>query len=121
MNITLYHNPQCSKSRQALSILQEKDVTLTIIDYLKTPLTVVELAALAQKLRLTPREFMRQHEAIYETENLADPILTHDALLQAIVKHPRLLERPIAVTHDRAVIGRPPENVLTLLWSKNIR
>lgn len=111
----LYHNPQCSKSRQTLTLLQEKGVDVTIVEYLKTPLTVDELESVAQKLGLEPRQFMRHGEAEYQAENLADENLTRQDLLEAIVKHPRLLERPIAVTETKAAIGRPPENVLALL------
>lgn len=113
MKITLYHNPQCSKSRQTLALLQEKGVAVSIIDYLKTPLTVAELEIIAQKLDLEPRQFMRQGEPEYE--NFATENLTRQALLEAIVKYPQLLERPIAVTETKAVIGRPPENVLAFL------
>lgn len=109
----LYHNPQCSKSRAAFALLQEKGVVVQIIEYLKTPLTVAELENVAQKLNLEPRQFMRHGEAEYA--NVADENLTREELLEAIVKHPCLLERPIAVTQTKAVIGRPPENVLTLL------
>jgi arsenate reductase len=113
MKITLYHNPQCSKSRQTLALLQEKGVAVSIIDYLKTPLTVAELEIIAQKLDLEPRQFMRQGEVEYES--FADEKLTRQALLESIVKYPQLLERPIAVTETKAVIGRPPENVLAFL------
>lgn len=109
----LYHNPQCSKSRQTLTLLQDKGVKVTIIEYLKTPLTVAELESIAQKLNLEPRQFMRHGEAEYES--VTDENLTREELFAAIVKHPRLLERPIAVTQTKAAIGRPPENVLTLL------
>jgi arsenate reductase len=109
----LYHNPQCSKSRQTLALLQEKGVDISIIEYLKTPLRVEELEILAQKLGLEPRQFMRHGEAEYE--NIANENLTRQELLEAIVKYPRLLERPIAVTETKAAIGRPPENVLALL------
>ncbi len=115
MKITLYHNSQCSKSRQTLALLQEKGVDVSIIEYLKVPLTIAELEIIAQKLDLEPRQFMRQVEAEYKTENLAAEDLTYQDLLEAIVKHPRLLERPIAITEKKAVIGRPPENVLALL------
>ncbi len=111
----LYHNPQCSKSRQTLALLQEKGVEVSIIEYLKTPLTVSELEIVAQKLDLEPREFMRLNESEYQTENLANESLTRQDLLEAIVKYPHLLERPIAVTETKAAMGRPPENVLTLL------
>jgi arsenate reductase len=109
----LYHNPQCSKSRATLALLQEKGVEVSIIEYLKTPLIVADLDNIAQKLGLEPRQFMRQNEAEYE--NFADENLTREQLLEAIVKFPHLLERPIAVTDKKAAIGRPPENVLTLL------
>jgi arsenate reductase len=113
MKITLYHNPQCSKSRQTLTLLQEKGVEVSIIDYLKTPLTVAELDVIAQKLDLEPRQLMRHGESEYK--EFADANLTRQELFEAIVKTPRLLERPIAVTETRAVIGRPPESVLALL------
>ncbi len=113
MKITLYHNPQCSKSRQTLALLQENGVDVSIIDYLKTPLTIAELEVVAQKLDLEPREFMRHGESEYES--FADENLTRQELLEAIVKYPCLLERPIAVAEMKAAIGRPPENVLALL------
>jgi arsenate reductase len=113
MKITLYHNPQCSKSRQTLALLQENGVVVSLIEYLKTPLTIAELETLAQKLGLEPRQFMRHGETEYK--NVADENLTCEELFEAIVKYPRLLERPIAVTETKAVIGRPPENVLALL------
>lgn len=111
----LYHNPQCSKSRQTLTLLQENGVDVSIIEYLKIPLTVDELEIVTRKLDLEPRQFMRHGEPEYQTENLSNENLTRRELLEAIVKHPRLLERPIAVTETKAVIGRPPENVLALL------
>jgi arsenate reductase len=115
MKITLYHNPQCSKSRQTLTLLQENGVEVSIIEYLKEPLTVAELENVARKLDLEPRQFMRHGEPEYQTENLANENLTRQELLEAIVKTPRLLERPIAVTETKAALGRPPENVLALL------
>lgn len=111
----LYHNPQCSKSRQTLTLLQENGVDVEIIEYLEMPLTLTELESVAQKLDLEPRQFMRHSESEYQTENLANEDLTRQELLEFIVKYPRLLERPIAVTETKAAIGRPPENVLILL------
>ena len=113
MKITLYHNPNCTKSKRTLALLQEKGVEVSIIEYLKTPLAVEELEIIAQKLGLEPREFMRHSETEYG--KVADENLTRHELLDAIANHPRLLERPIAVTDTKAVIGRPPENVLVLL------
>lgn len=111
----LYHNPQCSKSRQTLALLQENKVDVCVIEYLKVALTVGELEDVAQKLGLEPRQFMRQNEAEYLNQNLDNENLTRQELLEAIVRFPHLLERPIAVTKTKAVIGRPPENVLALL------
>jgi arsenate reductase len=115
MKITLYHNPHCSKSREALKILQENGIEVSIIDYLKTPLSLSELESIAQKLNMHPRQFMRTNEAVYKTEELANTTLTNIDLFQAIINHPRLLERPIAVSQNSAAVGRPPENVLALL------
>lgn len=98
-----------------MRILQEKGIEVSIINYLSTPLTLSELESLANKLNLEPRQFMRQNELIYQTENLADDRLTSSELFQAIIAHPRLLERPIAVSSTSAIIGRPPEHVLALL------
>lgn len=106
----LYHNPQCSKSRQLLTLLQENGVNVSIVEYLKAPLTVEELETMAQKLNLEPRQFMRQGESEYE--NFVAENLTRQELFEAIVKYPRLLERPIAVTETKAVIGRP----LRMCW-----
>ncbi len=107
----LYHNPQCNKSRQALTLLQENDVDVTIMEYLTTLLTVEELDILARKLDLEPRQFMRYGEPEYQ---FASEHLTRQELLEVIVKSPCLLERPIAVTETKAVIGRPPKKVLAL-------
>ena len=115
MKITLYHNPQCSKSRETLKLLQEKDVEVIIIEYLKKPLTLSELESISQKLNMQPRQFMRTQEDAYKTENLADATLSNKDLFQAIINHPRLLERPIAISQNSAAVGRPPENVLALL------
>lgn len=109
----LYHNPNCSKSKSTLALLQEKGVNVSIIEYLKTPLSVEELDVIAQKLGLEPRQFMRHGEVEYES--VASENVTREELFEAIVKYPNLLERPIAVTETKAVIGRPPENVLALL------
>jgi len=115
MKITLYHNPHCSKSRETLKILQEKGVELIIIEYLKNPLTLSELESISQKLNMQPRQFMRKNEDAYKTGNLADATLSNKDLFQAIINHPRLLERPIAISQNSAAVGRPPENVLVLL------
>jgi len=115
MRVTLYHNPRCSKSRQTLQLLEDNGVTPTVIEYLKTPPSIEELNSLLTLLNLQPRELMRTKEAEYTEKQLDNVNLTRDELIAAMVATPKLIERPIAVTDDKAVIGRPPENVLTLL------
>lgn len=111
----LFHNPRCSKSREALALLQERGVTPAVREYLKTPLSLAELRQLRALLGLPARELLRSGEEEYAQLELARPELSEDALLQAIAEHPRLLQRPILVRGERAVIARPPERVLDLL------
>lgn len=113
--IRLYHNPRCSKSREALKLLQDAGADVEIVDYLKTPPGPDELDHLLTLLALEPRELMRQKEEEYQALHLDDVTLERRHLITAMVDHPRLIERPIAVQGERAVIGRPPERVLTLL------
>lgn len=112
--ITLYHNPRCSKSRAALALLEERGLDVELIKYLKTPPDAARLHRLAGRLKLPVREMMRRNEDIYRELGLDDPALDDAALLRAIAEHPILLQRPIAVCGEQAVIGRPPENVLKL-------
>ncbi|MBE8191775.1 MAG: arsenate reductase (glutaredoxin) [Alphaproteobacteria bacterium] len=111
---TLYHNRRCSKSRQALQLLQAANIDLTIIDYLTTPPDLKTLRSLQKMLSLPIRDLMRPKEALYKTLALANTTDEQD-LLKAICAHPILLERPIFIYKDKAVIGRPPENVLDIL------
>lgn len=115
IEVTLYHNPRCSKSRAARALLEERGVALTVIEYLETPLDVPGLRAVLARLGIDARQLLRTGEPEYQALLLDDPKLDDDALLAAIAAHPRLLERPIAVRGERAVIGRPPERVLELL------
>jgi len=115
MAVTIYHNPRCSKSRQALKLLEERGVDLNIVEYLKTPPDARELGRLLDLLGLEPRALMRTGETAYKENNLDDPALTAEQLISAMVEHPILIERPIAVAGDRARIGRPPENVLDIV------
>lgn len=112
--VTIYHNPRCSKSRQTLELLQQNGVEPTIIKYLETPPSQTELKQLLQKLGLSPRELMRTKEAVYKELNLADES-SDDVLITAMVNNPKLIERPIVVKDDTAVLGRPPENALELI------
>lgn len=109
----IYHNPHCSKSRQTLALLEENNIKPKVIEYLKTPPTTAELTSLLKKLQLTLQEIVRKKEALYKELSLQDK--SDKDLLTAISEHPKLLERPIVVHQQRAVIGRPPENVLALV------
>ena len=112
---TIYHNPRCSKSRQTLGLLQEHGVEPDIVEYLETPLSAGELESLLTKLGIGARELLRKGEAVYKDNGLADGALGEDKLIAAMVAHPKLIERPIVTCGDRAVLGRPPENVFELL------
>lgn len=114
-DLTLYHNPRCSKSRGALELLEARGLQPTVVRYLETPPTAAELTALLAKLKLSARELLRTGEYEYKALNLADASLTEAQLIAAMVEHPKLIERPILIAGDKAVIGRPPERVLELL------
>jgi len=114
-DLTLYHNPRCSKSRGALELLQDRGLTPTVVHYLETPLDATQLKALLAKLGIGARQLLRTGEDEYKQLNLADPQLSEAQLIAAIAEHPRLMERPILVAGDKAIIGRPPENVLEIL------
>ncbi|MCV4290000.1 arsenate reductase (glutaredoxin) [Pseudomonas capsici] len=114
-DLKLYHNPRCSKSRGALELLQARGLTPDIVLYLETPPDAAQLRALLTKLGIGPRQLLRSGEDDYKALNLADPSLSDEQLIAAMVSHPKLIERPILVAGDKAVIGRPPENILELL------
>ena len=111
----LYHNPRCSKSRGALEILSERGIEPTVVRYLETPLDAAAISVLLGKLGIGARELLRKGEDEYRELNLADASLSEEALIEAMASHPKLIERPILIVGDRAVIGRPPERVLELL------
>ncbi|TLX63889.1 arsenate reductase (glutaredoxin) [Stutzerimonas nosocomialis] len=113
--LILFHNPRCSKSRGALELLQARGLAPTLVQYLDTPPSRDELKALLGKLGMRPRELLRTGEEHYRTLGLADPSLDDDRLIDAMVEHPKLIERPILIVGDKAVVGRPPERVLELL------
>jgi arsenate reductase (glutaredoxin) len=115
--VTIYHNPRCSKSRAALALLQEHDVPLRVVEYLKTPLSRAQLKTLRQQLRLEPARWIRKAEAEFRSAGL-DANSSEEDLLDAMAAHPILIERPIAVRGQRAVVGRPPERVLELVGKK---
>ena len=115
MNVKIYHNPRCSKSRQTLQLLQEQDVDVEIIEYLKTPPSAAELSDILQKLDMEPRTLMRKNEAEYKATGMDNTGLTKDELIKGMVATPKLIERPIVLANDKAAIGRPPESVLEIL------
>ncbi|MEN8175048.1 MAG: arsenate reductase (glutaredoxin) [Pseudomonadota bacterium] len=115
MSVKIYHNPRCSKSRQTLQLLRDEGIEPEIVEYLKTPPDKKTLERLLKLLHLEPRELMRRKEKEYRELGLDDPELARDALIQAMLDHPRLMERPIVVKGRSAALGRPPEQVLDIL------
>jgi arsenate reductase len=113
-DITIYHNPRCSKSRQALELLQENNISPEIILYLEQTPSKKELKAVLGKLVMSARDLVRTSEEAYKALDLSNPDLSDDQLLDAMINEPKLIQRPIVVAGSRAVIGRPPENVLDL-------
>jgi arsenate reductase len=113
--LTLYHNPRCSKSRAALSLLEERGLQPNIIRYLDTPPTRAELVSLLQKLQLPARQLLRRGEDEYQMLGLDNPDLSEEQLIDAMLQAPKLMERPVLVVDGRAVIGRPTERLLEIL------
>ena len=112
--VTIWHNPRCSKSRAALAILEENGVTLSEVRYLETPPTKSDIITVLAALAMEARDIVRKGEAVYKSLNLSADS-TNEEILNALVENPILIERPIIISGDRAVIGRPPENVKSLL------
>ena len=114
-DLTLYHNPRCSKSRGALELLEARGLTPTVVRYLETPLDAAQLERLLGKLGISARQLLRTGEDEYKDLNLADESLSQAQLIAAIAAHPKLMERPILEAGAKAVIGRPPEKILEIL------
>jgi arsenate reductase len=116
MPVKIYHNPRCSKSRATLKLLQERGIEPEIVKYLETPPDASELADIIRMLGLSSaRELMRKKEKEYKELGLDNPELSEEELIEAMVRHPRLIERPIVISNGKAAVGRPPENVLSIL------
>ena len=115
MDAVIYHNPRCSKSRRTLELLRSNDVEPEIVEYLRTPPTRERLEEILALLEVGPRDLMRTSEPAYRENGLNDAGLTDYDLIQAMLRHPILIQRPIVVAGGRAAIGRPPENVLDIL------
>ena len=111
--LTIYHNPRCSKSRQTLQLIEEKNADVTVVEYLKTPLTKAQITVLQEQLGVNVIEMMRTKETEFKEQGLKGA--DDNTLLDAMVNTPKLIERPIVSDGAKAIIGRPPENVLTLL------
>ena len=113
MSVTIYHNPRCSKSRQTLELIREKGIEPQIVEYLETPPSAAELKDILSKLGMSAAEIVRTKEA--KEEGIDVSSLDNDALIEALAAHPRAIERPIVVKDAKAVMGRPPQNVINLI------
>jgi arsenate reductase len=111
---TIYHNPRCRKSRETLDLLMHHCKNLQVIDYLRTPPTEKDLRDIVKKLGINPSELVRKKEEVYKLK-FKNKELSEEDWIKAMVKNPILIERPIVILGDKAVIGRPPENVLSLI------
>ena len=111
----IFHNPRCSKSRQALQLLKDNNCKIEIISYLEIDLKVSLIKDILKKLTLKPRDILRKGEQEYKDNNLKKDNLSEEDLINYMIKYPKLIERPIVVKGDKAVIGRPPEKVLELI------
>jgi arsenate reductase len=112
---TIYHNPRCSKSRQTLELLKEKGIEPTVVEYLKTPPTEPELRRILTLLKIRPIDLVRTGETVFNELGLDTRRDDDDALIAAMLAHPQLIERPIVIHNNHAVIGRPPQKVFDLL------
>ena len=112
--ITIYHNPRCSKSRQTLELLKSKGIEPEVNLYLDNPPSAEKLKELLQKLGLEANQLVRTSEAYYK-DNLNGVEITDKQLIEVMIRNPKLIERPIVVTGDRAALGRPPEAVLEII------
>lgn len=115
MTVTIYHNPRCSKSRQALALLEERGIAPRVVEYLRRPPSAPELKAILKKLGLRPRDLLRKGEPLYAELGLKDRDVDDDSLIALMVANPILIERPIVVSGNKAALGRPPESVLEIL------
>lgn len=114
MDVIVYHNPKCSKSRATLDLIAQQGIMPKVIRYLETPMDAVQLKALLKKLDLGARQLLREEDA-YQDLNLSDLSLTEEVLINAMVQHPELIQRPIVEVGEHAVIARPAQNLLAIL------
>lgn len=110
----IYHNPRCSKSRQTLEIIKQQGVEIEIIEYIKTPPTIKTLKLILTKLKISAIDLVRKNEEIWK-EKGGNKNLTNEEIIELMVDHPKIIERPIVLNKNQAIIGRPPENVLKII------
>ena len=114
-NFIIYHNPRCSKSRLTLELLKEKGINPDIVLYLETPPSEKQLESILKKLNFKARDLLRKVEAEFKEQRLSDQSKSEQDLIRAMIEFPKLIERPIVIYGERAIIGRPPENVLEII------
>ena len=110
----IYHNPRCSKSRQTLEILIKKNVNFEIVEYLKDKLSINDLEEIIEKLEINTIELVRKNESVWK-EKFKDRKLTDKEIVHAMIENPKIIERPIVINGNKAILGRPPENVLKII------
>ena len=114
-DITIYHNPRCSKSKATLELITSMGITPIVKLYLDEPISYDELSNVLDKLNISPRELLRKTESLYKKYNLDNNILDDPEIITFMIENPILIERPIVIRNKRAIIGRPPENVLKII------
>ncbi len=114
-NVKIYHNPSCSKCKQTMELLSDRSIQADVIEYLNTPPNKAELKNILNMLDIEPRQLMRKGESEYKDNDLDDDSLSADQLIEAMVKFPRLIERPIVISNGKAAIGRPPSQILDII------
>jgi arsenate reductase len=115
MNVTIYHNPACTTSRNVLQYLRDRGVQLTVVEYLKTPPDRATLKTLLKRMNMKPADLVRRKGDVYAASGLDDPAVSDERILDAMLAHPVLIERPIVATQDGAALCRPWEKVKTLV------
>ena len=114
-NLTIFHNPRCSKSRETLEIIENKGISPDIVLYLNNPPDKKTLVSILLKLKIDAFDLLRQGEPEFKELNLSDKSKSEDEILEAMIKFPKLIERPIVISNNKAAIGRPPENIFSVL------
>ena len=114
-DLMIYHNPKCSKSRQTLELMKKRNLNPKIVLYLEEKISHQELKNIILKLKMSPRDLLRKGENDYKENNLSEPNLSDEKIISLMIRFPKLIERPIVINKNSAIIGRPPENVLKII------